>query len=390
MNLDFSIDERHFRDEVRAWLADNRPKTQRPAHGEEMVAYDRAWQRHQYEAGWAGIAWPQDYGGRGLSLIQQLIWFEEYARIGAPPIGVFYVAVNHGGPTLIARGSDQQKASHLKRILSGDSIWSQGFSEPGAGSDLASLRTRAEIDGDHLVVNGQKIWTTYGQHSQYQELLVRTDPAAPKHKGLTWAICDMSTPGIDIRPIECMDGSEHFCEVFYKDVRIPMANVVGGLNNGWATAMATLSFERGTAALADQIELSQVVDELIRLAGERPAPSGRGKAIHDDEIAAGLAMLRAEVMALRSMGYATISRSARAELPGAEATMVSLFMTETHQRVYRMAMRILGEEGIERPEEVNSLQGRYLVSFMQTIGGGTSEIRRNIIGERVLGLPRLR
>jgi alkylation response protein AidB-like acyl-CoA dehydrogenase len=383
MNLDFSDDERRFREEVRAWLQDNRPKDARPTHGETMAAFDQAWQRRQYEAGWAGIAWPREYGGRGLSLIQQLIWFEEYARAGAPPVGLFYVALNHGGPTLIACGSESQKAFHLEKILRGESVWSQGFSEPGAGSDLAALRTRAEIDGDHLVVNGQKIWTTYGQYSQVQELLVRTDPAAPKHKGLSWVICDMSTPGIDVRPIECMDGSEHFCEVFYKDVRIPLANVVGGLNNGWATAMATLGFERGTAALADQIELARVVDELIALATRR-------RLLGDNEIAAALAQQRAEVMALRAMSYATISRAQRGGVPGAEGTMVSLFMTETWQRIYRLALRVLGEEAIERPETPHSLQERYLSSFMQTIGGGTSEIRRNIIGERVLGLPRSR
>ncbi|MFT3754434.1 MAG: acyl-CoA dehydrogenase family protein [Pseudoxanthomonas sp.] len=381
MNLQFSIEENRFRDEVRTWLAENKPRESRPVHGDAMVEYDRAWQRRQYDAGWAGIAWPKEYGGRGLSLIEQLIWFEEYARAGAPTIGVFYVAVNHGGPTLIARGSEEQKAFHLEKILRGEAVWSQGFSEPGAGSDLASLRARAEIDGDHLVVNGQKIWTTYGQYSQYQELLVRTDPAVPKHKGISWVICDMDTPGIDVCPIECMDGSEHFCEVFYNDVRIPLGNVVGGMNNGWATAMATLGFERGTAALADQIELAGVVDELIELARHRGV-------LGIDDIGANLAKLKAEVMALRAMGYATISRALHTDVPGAEATMISLFMTEANQRVHRVAMDILGMDNVERPATSEGLQGRYLTSFMQTIGGGTSEIRRNIIGERVLGLPK--
>lgn len=382
MNLDFTPEEKLFREQVRDWLAENAPRETRPVHGEEMVAYDREWQRRQHQAGWAGIAWPQAYGGRGLSLIQQLIWFEEYARAQAPGVGVFYVALNHAGPTLIACGSDAQKGAHLARILSGDSIWSQGFSEPGAGSDLAAVRTRAEIDGDHLVINGQKIWTTYGQYSQHQELLVRSDSTVAKHKGLTWVICDMDTPGIDIRPITCMDGSAHFCEVFYNDVRIPLSNVVGGLNNGWGTAMATLGFERGTAALADQIELSRVVDELIELAAERRQ--------YDEELAAQLAHLRAEVMALRAMGYATISRAQSENQSGSESVMVSLLMTEIHQRTYRAALRVLGDEVIERPLSGDALQSRYLTSFMQTIGGGTSEVRRNIIGERVLGLPRPR
>lgn len=383
MNLDFSPAEHEFRDAVRTWLAANTPREPRPTRGEAMVAYDRAWQRCQYEGGWAGIAWPKEFGGRGLSLSEQLIWFEEYARAGAPEIGVFYVAVNHAGPTLITCGSEAQKSAHLARILRGDAIWSQGFSETGAGSDLASLRTRGVIDGDHLVIDGQKIWTTYAQHSQYQELLVRTDASAPKHQGLTWVICDLGSPGIDVRPIECMDGSDHFCEVFYNEVRIPLSNVVGGMNNGWATAMATLSFERGTAALADQIELSKVVDELVELAKST-------RALLADDLMAELALLRADVMALRAMSYATISRAQRTAVPGAEGTLVSLYMTEVHQRLYRVALRLLNEESIELPPQPRSVQRRYLSSFMQTIGGGTAEVRRNIIGERVLGLPRVR
>jgi alkylation response protein AidB-like acyl-CoA dehydrogenase len=346
-----------------------------------MLAFDRAWRKKQHAAGWAGLAWPKAYGGRGLSLIEQLIWFEEYAAAGGPEIGAFYVAVNHGGPTLIALGTEEQKSFHLPRILSADSVWCQGFSEPGAGSDLAGLRCKGVVDGDHLVVTGQKIWTTGAQHADYQELLIRTEPGSQRHKGLTWVICDMRSAGITVRPIRCMDGTAHFCEVFYDDVRIPLSNVVGGLHNGWATAMATLGFERGTGMLADQIELARTVDRLIALARK----TGQ---IADGAIRSDLAEVRADVMALHALGYATISRASREAVPGAEAAMAALALAETIQKVQRLGLKLTGVAGLERPADPRSLQIQYLNGFMWTIAGGTSEVRRNIIGERVLGLPK--
>src|SRR5262249_34622850 len=236
MNLTLTDNERAFREEVRDWLHQHKPREKRPRTGEEMRAYDVAWQRAQWDGGWAGINWPREYGGRGLSLLEQVIWHEEYARADAPYIGCCFVGVNHGGPTLIMRGTEGQKRFHLPRILTGDAVWCQGFSEPGAGSDLASLKTRAVIDGDHLVVNGQKIWTSFAHVADYQELLVRTDSSGAKQHGITWVVCDMHTPGIDVRPIETMAGDFHFCEVFYTDVRIPLANIVGEVNQGWSVA----------------------------------------------------------------------------------------------------------------------------------------------------------
>jgi alkylation response protein AidB-like acyl-CoA dehydrogenase len=386
MNLDFTPAEQQFRSEVRDWLADNVPRERRPHDGPSMEAFDRAWMRQQFEAGWGGLAWPSEYGGRGLSLIEQLIWFEELAAADAPSVGCFYVAVNHGGPTLITLGTDEQKAFHLPRILRGDSIWCQGFSEPGSGSDLASLRTRAEIDGEHLVVNGQKIWTSFGQHAQYQELLVRTDPTSSRHKGISWVICDMSSPGIDIRPIRSMDGSAHLCEVFYNDVRIPLSNVVGQLNEGWSVSMTTLGFERGTGMLYDQIEMAKLVDSYITQANQKNR-SGR-RLIDNGELASRLARLRAEVSALRAMSAMTISRAQRDGTPGIAGTMVALYTTETMQRVYRMGLDLQGAQALECPHQGHSASREYLASFMHTIGGGTSEIRRNIIGERGLGLAR--
>jgi len=387
LNLDFSPDEICFREEVRDWLADNVPAGPRPSDGPEMLAFDQAWQRKQFDAGWAGIAWPAEYGGRGLPLTQQLIWHEEYARAEAPPAGLFFIALNHAGPTLMARGDEDQKQHYLPLILRGETAWCQGFSEPGAGSDLASLETRARIDGDHLVVSGSKIWTSGAQYATYQELLVRTNPDAPKHRGITWVIGDMRLPGIEVRPIVTMEGRPQFCQVFYDDVRIPLANVVGDVDDGWRVAMATLGFERGTAALADQIELSRVVEDLIELATRTSAPDGRRPAIKDDAIASTLAGLRADVAALRAMSYISISKGARNDVPGSEGVIIALFNTELRRRIFAAAMEILGPQALDRSDANARWVGLYLNSFSKTISAGTSEIRRNIISQRVLGLP---
>ena len=290
MDLDFTAEQAEFREEVRTWLAENAPTEPRPHSWDGgMREYDLAWQQTQWEGGWAGIAWPQEYGGRGLATLQQLIWYEEYARAGLPAIDSTFVGLNHAGPTLIARASEQQKAFHLPRILRGEDIWCQGFSEPGAGSDLAALSTRAEVDGDHFVVSGQKIWTSFAMLADYQELLVRTDRSGSKHHGITWLICDMRTPGIDVRPIETIEGGAEFCECFYDEVRIPMANIVGEQDGGWNVAMSTLSFERGTGYTASQVRLAAVVENLVELAKERTGPDGRRPAIADEEIAVRLA-----------------------------------------------------------------------------------------------------
>ncbi len=395
MNLDFTADEVAFRERARTWLAENLPHDERPSQGQPMREFDVAWQRTLHDGGWAGINWPAEFGGQGLTDIQQMIWYEEFAKAD-PPFTLnnscTFVGNNHGGPTLIACGNDEQKAAHLPRILRGDAIWCQGFSEPGAGSDLGSLSTKAVIDGDELVVTGQKIWTSYADVADFQELLVRTDPAAPKHKGISWVICDMTTPGIDIRPIETMAHTTDFAEVFYDEVRIPLANVVGGLNEGWRVAMSTLSFERGTAFMADQIELAKVIENLIDEARTRVGPDGKRPAIADEELARRLATCRAECAALRSMTVAGISRNRRTEMPGPEGSMIRLFHGELHQRVYRLALDIIGADALRlTPIDGEGVwTGPYLQSFAYTIGGGTTDIQRNIVGERVLGLPRVK
>jgi len=385
MSVMFSPEQDAFREEVRTWLQANAPTEERPPHGPAMREYDLAWQRTQWEGGWAGIAWPVEYGGRGLSVVEQLIWYEEYGRLDIPVIESTFVGLRHAGPTLIACGTEQQKAHHLPAILRGDVIWCQGFSEPEAGSDLAALRTSAVRDGDELVVNGQKIWTSYGDVADWQELLVRTSRDGTKHQGISWLICDMHTPGIDVRPIDTMDGGRDFAEVFYDDVRIPVENVVGAIDDGWNVAMSTLAFERGTAFTINQVKLSATVERLIDEARERCGPDGRRAAIADDEIRRELAAVRAESRALRSLTYLAVSRNLRSAVPGPDGSMLKLAYAELQQRVGRLAMEILGDDVLDRGDYWTRT---YLTSHAASIGGGTSEIQRNIVAERVLGLPR--
>ncbi|CAM3207589.1 alkylation response protein AidB-like acyl-CoA dehydrogenase [Williamsia muralis] len=390
MDLDFSTEQLEFRDEVRTWLRENKPTEPRPREADGIREYDTAWQRTQWNGGWAGIAWPKEYGGGGLTLLQQLIWYEEYAAQGFPGIDANFVGLSHAGPTLITRADEAMKDFHLRKILRGEVIWCQGFSEPEAGSDLASLRAKAVIDGDHLVVNGQKIWTSFATIADYQELLVRTDNTGSKHQGITWIICDMATPGIEIRPIETIEGGAEFCEVFYDNVRIPLSNIVGEINDGWSVAMSTLSFERGTAFTANQVRLAKVVEDLIEFSRDHVGPDGRRPAIADDEIARRLARARAAVTSLRAMTYVGICRSMQTDTPGPKGSMLKLFYADLAKQVAELAMDIIGTDALRSTSrwDKNGWVGNYLYAFSQSIGGGTSEIQRNIVGDRVLGLPR--
>jgi alkylation response protein AidB-like acyl-CoA dehydrogenase len=402
MDITFTLEEEEFRRRARAWIEANKPEDPPPEN--DLPArreFDLAWQRKMFDAGWAGISWPVEYGGRGAALMEQLIWYEEFARAKAHEPNTLFVGLNHGGPTLIACGSEAQKSYHLPKILRGEVVWCQGFSEPGAGSDLAGLQCKAVIDGDDLVVSGQKIWTSFAQIAEWQELLVRTDLEAPKHKGITWVICPMDAKGMEIRPIRTMAGHQDFCEVFYDEVRIPRSNVVGRINDGWRVAMSTLSFERGTAFLSEQVRLARLVDELVELAATTPREGSPGQpALDDDEIARRLAVARAEVEALRSMTYRSVSRVARTGMPSSEGSLIRLFFSELQQRVVGLAMDVLGPAVLEwNDEDATDTAGnrvrvretwvfRYLLSFASTIAAGSKDIQRNIIGDRVLGLPR--
>jgi alkylation response protein AidB-like acyl-CoA dehydrogenase len=365
-----------FRQQARAWLAKNVPASSPPADGPDSREYALEWQRTQAGGGWAGIAWPKEMGGRGASVLEQIVWFEEYARAGAPnPLGPTFVGLNHAGPTLMACGTPEQKAFHLPKILRGEVIWCQGFSEPGAGSDLGSLKTRGVVDGGALVIDGHKLWSSFADIADYQELLVRTEPTAKTSAALSWVICPMSARGVTVRPIRTMAGVYKFCEVFYEGVRVPLSHVVGGLHEGWATAMSTLAFERGTSSLALLLGLLQKVERMIAACPkERPIMRAR------------LAQLRAEGAAVRAMTY-RLALDSGESTPDASGSLVRLAFAEYAQRVNAAGIELFG---LDAPE-VSGAHGighDYLDAFSETIAGGTSEIQRNIIAERVLGLPK--
>lgn len=391
MEFKVSPAEAAFRQAAREWLSANSPTEIRPSEGKAMADFDKAWQRKLFDGGWAGVSWPVEYGGRGAGLMEQVVWYEECSRAGAPQVGINFIGVNHAGPTLIACANEAQKSFHLPKILRGEAIWCQGFSEPGAGSDLASLQTKAVLDGDELVITGSKIWTSSAHHAQYQELLVRTNATAKKHAGISWVIGDMGAKGIEVRPLTTMDGATHFCEVFYDEVRIPVANVVGGIDEGWKIAMANLGFERATALSASQIDLQRLVDAIIAMAASRPGSRGGTLLEDDDEIRRRAAGVRTEVSALRAMTYGVFSRLNRIPIPGPEGSMVRLTYTQLVQKVNRLAMDVMGMDSLDF--DARSAEGRpwvrdYLLSYKETISGGTKDIQRNIIAERILGLPK--
>jgi alkylation response protein AidB-like acyl-CoA dehydrogenase len=393
LDLRYSASDEKFRRELRAWLADAVPKhgPVPPAHDwPARVAYDTGWQRKLFDAGYAGINWPAAYGGRDLSATEQLVYYEEYARLGAPYVGVNFVGLLHGGPTIIAEGSHEQKAAHLPRILRGEEIWCQGFSEPGAGSDLASLKTRALRVGDEYVVSGHKIWCSFAHVAEFCELLVRTDPDAPKHKGITWLICPMDAPGIEIRPLPTLAGESEFSEVFFNDVRVSAANRVGAENDGWRVTNVTLRFERGTAFASEMIGLQKYLGDLAALA--RRTTRHEALAWDDSSLRREVGHLIAELDALWAMVKLSVSRSSRTGVPGLEGSAIKLYYTELNQRIAELGVRLLGRAGLSR-EDVAGLPSRailhrHLNSLSLTIAAGSSQIQRNIIGERILGLPK--
>jgi len=390
MDLEWSAEDRSFRDEAREWLHANVPKERPPDDGPALRAYDLAWQATQFKAGWAGISWPVEYGGRGLSLLHQMIWHEEYARAGAPNVGTEFVGLNDAGPTLMLHGRPDQQAAYLPAILRGEAIWAQGYSEPEAGSDLAALSTSAVVDGDELVVTGEKIWTSYADIADHQELLVRTDPEAERHQGISWVICDLDPrpAGLSVSTIESISGIHRLCRVTYDGVRIPLDHVVGPLHGGWGVVSSSLYLKRGTGRIADQVALAHVVEQLVALAGEVTGPDGRRPALADDELARRLGRARAEVAALRAMTYAELSRVARDGTPGPEGSLGRLYHARLSQDVRRLAVDLLGPAMLDLDER--GLTKEYLWSMTETVGGGTSDVQLNAVAERLLGLPRSR
>ena len=397
MDIRFSAEEIAFRDELRAWLGEVLPTLGDPPDRDDWIArreWDMGWQRKLYDAGYAGINWPSEFGGRGSTPTEHLIFLEETTRMGAPYVGMNFVAQLHAGPTLILEATAEQRARHLPAMLKGEEVWCQGFSEPNAGSDLASLSTRAIRDGDHYVVTGQKIWTSFGHVADYCELLVRTDPDAPKHRGITWLICPMDLPGIEVRPITTVAGSSEFCEVFFDEVRIPVENRVGDENDGWRVAMVTFSFERGTAFISELLGTMNQLAEMAELA-QRVSRNG-STAWDDDEIRREIGHLQAEYDALWALTKRVVSQAQRTGMPGPGGSVFKLYYAEVKKRMADLAHRMLDREALVLADDVGDEQtgGDMVASRLYvlslSIAAGTSEIQRNIIGERILGLPKER
>lgn len=395
MDLNLTAQERRFRDELRAWLAAHSPRDweARQSAEESMqarFAFLRDWQRQVYEGGWAGLSWPKEYGGRGATLMEKAIFTEEMARAGAPPLpGI--LGLELVGPTLIAFGTEIQKQRYLAKILSGEEIWCQGFSDPNAGSDLAALRTEGRLEDGCFVISGQKVWTSYGWASEWCELVVRTDPSAPKHKGLTVLLVDMRSPGVEVRPLRQMTGESEFNELFFDNVRVPVENVVGKINDGWNVALGTLMHERALLGAGLQITFKRQFDRLVELA-HKIQRNGRPVA-EDPVIRQKLAQTYADIEIMRLNQMRTISRVMLTGMPGPEGSIQKIFWSELNQRFQQVAMEVLGPYGqLTRGSEFALDDGQWAYTYLRargnTIEAGTSEIQRNIVGHFVLGLPK--
>ena len=386
MDLQLTPDQQRFRDELRAWLADNVPADPLPPAGTpDGFAAHRAWERQLFEGGYGAIHWPTEYGGRGAGPVEQAIFEEEYLLADGPE-RVTVVGHNLMGPTLMAYGTEAQKRRWLPDILAAEVIWAQGYSEPDAGSDLAGLRTRAVRDGDHFVVNGQKIWTSYGAFADWIFALVRTDPDAPKHAGITFLAFDLSSDGVETRPITQLDGHAGFAEVFFTDVRVPADQVIGEVNDGWRVAMTALGFERDAPA-ASPARYRRDIEELAAIA--------RARGLADDPVVRDrLGGLAVATEVYRHHALRTLTRLAKGESIGPESSMTKLLWSELERDVYDLGMELLGPAGESLAEgtaglrSVEDWHSRYWYARAATIYAGTSEIQRNILARRVLGLPR--
>jgi alkylation response protein AidB-like acyl-CoA dehydrogenase len=376
MDLTFSPDELAFRDELRAWLQEHNPGEE-PAGDTANFAWRRDWQRRLHEGGWAGVHWPVEYGGRGATLTQSAIFFEELGRAGAPlPANV--LGLLFAGPTLMVHGTEAQRERLLTPILSGEEVWCQGFSEPEAGSDLAALRTKAVPDGDDWLVTGQKVWTSAAQHAKWCMLVARTDPDAPKHKGLTYFVLDMEQEAVQIRPLRQITGEAEFNELFLEEARIPDDHVVGGVGNGWRVALTTLMNERSGLGFFLQIALRQRLDLLIAEA------SSRGL-LEDPLVADELAALHVKTEIIRLTALRGLSAIEKYGQPGPEGSLVKWMWSETNQELSQLAADIVGPEALTAGTRWSY---ELLRARGNSIEGGTTEILKNIVAERVLGLPK--
>jgi alkylation response protein AidB-like acyl-CoA dehydrogenase len=404
MDLTYPAEAEEFRAEIRSWLEANLPDDwgQREMSGEEKAAFAAQWNEKLFEGGWICASWPKEYGGKGLSTIQNVVLNEEFARVNAPMRGDFF-GDTLVGPTILQWGTEEQKQQFLPGILQGKIAWCQGFSEPNAGSDLASLKCKAELDGDEWVINGQKVWTTQAQYADYCFLLARTDPEAPKHAGISYLLVPMDQEGVEIRPIVQPDGSAEFNEVFFTDARCPKDNVVGGVNNGWKVAMTTLGFERGSSATTSHRRFEKELEEIIDIAKENGAAQ-------QPMIRQRLMRQWSKIQIMRINGLRTLSASLRGKQDLGVAALGAtnkMFWSETHRDTMEVAIDVLGMHGqiltgdpdtdfvpgigkrdAAKEYPVSPLQAQFFFSRSETIWGGTAEIQRNIVGERVLGLPK--
>jgi alkylation response protein AidB-like acyl-CoA dehydrogenase len=397
--VDFSLtpDQEAFRERVRSWLELNIPREwARRAMGSSEVprpeAYQflREWQRKLFDAGFIGLTWPVEYGGQGLTFVEEMILHQEMALLKAPSI-LNILGVGMAGPTIIAYGTEAQKRRYPAKILSGEEIWCQGYSEPNAGSDLASLQTRAVKDGHEWVINGQKVWTSLAHLADWMMLLARTDPDAPRHKGITYFLLDMKRPGVTVKPLKQMTGDAEFNEVFFDNVRVPESEVLGGVHNGWQVGLTTLMYERLALGFGLQVRLRIALDGLVEMA-RHVEKSGR-PITADPVLRQKLAQLWIETESLKYTGARAVTKLLRGELPGPEASAGKMVWVDVHQRLQELAMEIQGPYsqltgGSERAIENGVWQYSFLRSRANSIEGGTAEIQKNIIGERVLGLPK--
>ena len=384
MDFNDTPQEAEFREEARAWLEANAPSAEE-LDGLDMIEQAKLWQKRKYDAGWACLRWPKEYGGRDASPMEQVIWSQEEAKFDLPG-GVFVIGQGMAAPTLMAWGSEEQQAKYLPRLASGEDIWCQLFSEPAGGSDLAALRTRSERDGDDWVINGQKIWTSGAQYSDYGILVTRSDPNVPKHKGLTYFFLDMKSPGIEIRPIKQISGGANFNEVYFTDVRIPDAQRLGAEGQGWQVALTTLMNERaaiggggggGVGGFQQAFELAQKVT-----IDDRPA-------IEDRAVRAKLANWYCQESGMRFTGLRSVSALSRGETPGPENSIGKYVSASKAQDIASFCMDLMEMTGVVADPELDS--AIYVQSFMGApggrIAGGTDEVMLNILAERVLGLP---
>jgi len=397
--MDFTLtpEQQSFRDEVRSWLKKNLPKdwTSRVQAASDVPreeAYDflRQWQRKMYEAGFVGLTWPKESGGRGLTFMEEMILQEEMALAKAPPV-LNILAVGMAGPTINAYGTEEQKKRYPPKMLSCEEIWCQGYSEPNSGSDLAALQTRAVKDGEYYVINGQKVWTSLAHIADWMMLLARTDPDAPKHKGITYFLLDMHAPGVTVKPLKQITGDAEFNEVYFDNVRIHESQILGGLNNGWAVGLTTLMYERLALGFGLQVRLRIALDGLVDLA-RRSSKNGT-PATKDPVTRQKLAQLWIDTEVFKYTGARAITKLLKGELPGPEASTGKMMWVEGHQRLQEMAMELEGPysqltKGSRWAVESGLWQYGFLRSRANSIEGGTTEIQKNIIGERVLGLPK--